>query len=253
MRRFTTWILTLACVAVVSDGARAEWRLGVGLQGGAITSSRLYRAAADDNITWRWTQPGGAEDLRGSEVLVETKGLFDGDLANVLQFGVRFTVLSADSPWGGVFSVAVSDLDVNAKVRSTQQNVDDVIWDQFFTTQIHAVGTYALAPEETRTPFLLGGLGWVQRSSEGATLDQGSLALIGGAGLRLGGTDGWVFDLEVRGVWSALDFDDEDARLEASIAAQNQVVQPDSPSDYRFEGEGAALAFEFNASWSYIF
>lgn len=250
MRRFTIWILTLACAAAVADTARAEWRFGVGLQGGAITSSRLYRASADDATTWRWSQPAGAEDLRGSEVLVETNGLFDGDFANVLQFGVRFTVLSPDSPWGGVFSVALSDLDVNAKVRSTRDNVDDVIWDQFFTAQIHAVGTYALAPTENRTPFLLGGLGWVQRSAEGSTLDQGSPALIAGAGLRLGGTEGSVFDLELRGVWSMLDFDEEEARLEASIAAQNQQ---DAPSEFRFDGEDAALAFEFNASWSYIF
>ena len=253
MRKLSTWILVLTCLAATVESARAEWRYGLGLQGGAITSSRLYRAAADDRITWRWEQPGGAEDLRGSEVLVETNGLFDGDLANVLQFGVRFTMLSEESPWGGLLTIALSDLDVNAKVRSTRDNVDDVIWDQFFTTQVHAVGTYAFAPGE-RTPYLLGGLGWVQRSSEGPSLDQGGPAVVLGAGLRFGGGRGWLFDLELRGAWSTLDLDEEDARLEGLIEAQNQVVQPpDTPSDYRFEGEDAALAVEINASWSYVF
>lgn len=252
MRRVLTTMTTLAVLAGVTGVAQAEWRFGAGFMGGSIASSRLYRASAFDRADWNWEQPAGDARIQGSEVLVETSGLFDADFASSLQLGLRVSMVSEESRWGGVFTLAFADLDVVAKRRTTRDNVDEVIWDQFFTTQIHAVGTYSLALDE-KTPYLLGGIGWVQRGSEGESLDQGSPAVVVGAGMRFWNGGRSLIDLELRGVWSPLDLDDEDARLSTDIEAQNERDRPGLPSEYDFDGESAALAIEINASWSYVF
>ena len=244
----------LVAVVVLTTGvtsAQAQWRFAVGLTGGVSTGDRIYRAQADDRSTWRWELPTGGTDLRGTEVLVESAGVFEADSpADALQFGARFTVFSNQSPWGGILSFGLSDLDVEATRRTTQDNVDEVPWDQFFTTQVHAVGTYSIEPT-TSTPYLLAGFGWLSMDSEGDALDQSSPALVLGGGYRIGGQGTWVLDVEVRGVWASLDLDDERARLEADI--EQQAAALDTASQFRFDGEDTYRAIELTVSTSLAF
>jgi hypothetical protein len=244
----------LVAVVVLTIGvttAQAQWRFAVGLTGGVSTGDRIYRAQADDLVSWRWELPTGGSDVRGTEVLVESAGLFEADSpADALQFGARFTVFSNESPWGGILSFGLSDLDVEATRRTTQDNVDEVPWDQFFTTQVHAVGTYSIQPK-TSTPYLLGGLGWLSMDSEGDALDQSSPALVLGGGYRIGGQGRWMLDVEIRGVWASLDLDDERARLEAAIEQQADALATDS--QFRFDGEDTYRAIELTVSTSLAF
>ncbi|HKK73403.1 MAG TPA: hypothetical protein VKA86_19535 [Candidatus Krumholzibacteria bacterium] len=244
-------VLTVVVCTTSVTAAQAQWRFAVGLSGGVSTGDRIYRAQADDDVSWRWELPTGGSDVRGTEVLVESAGVFEADNpGDALQFGARFTVFSNESPWGGILSFGLSDLDVEATRRTTQDNVDEVPWDQFFTTQVHAVGTYSIQPK-TSTPYLLAGLAWVSLDSEGDALDQSSPALVLGGGYRIGGRGAWMFDVEIRGVWASLDLDDEQARLETGI--EQQAETRDTASGFEFVGEDTYRAIEFTVSTSLAF
>ena len=237
MRSFSTVTLPLVVLALLLCGsdpgaARAEWRWGIGLTGGYETSSKLYRVRSDQEVPPPvWTQPGGNGTVTGEEIRAEVQGF--------ASFGGRITA-EHGSGWGGILSVTLSDLDVDAIRRTVSQNVDTVPWDQFFVINVQAVGTWSWL-REGDTPYLLAGVGMSSLNSEGPELDQTAFGPVIGAGYRFHIGRMFQFDLEIRDAIVAVDLDDEEARLREDVDVSS------------FEGEDRIHLFEVSGTISLMF
>jgi opacity protein-like surface antigen len=228
MRRIALFVGSVIVLVAMAEPALAQWRWGIGLNGGYETGGKLYRVKSDQAAP-RWPRPDGSGTVDGTELRAEIDGF--------ASFGVRAT-LEHPRGLGAILSASISDLDVSVIRRTLAENVDKVPWDQWFTIQVQAVGTWTLL-REGNSPYLLAGLGLTSFDSEGDALDQSALGLVVGAGYRVRLNRMWMLDLEFRDTFVALDLDEEAARL--------------SDISSSFEEEGRAQVVELSATLSLMF
>lgn len=228
MRRVALFMGWMFVFAAMAEPALAQWRWGIGLNGGYETGGNLYRVKSDQAAP-RWPRPDGGGTVDGTELRAEIDGF--------ASFGVRAT-LEHPRGLGAIVSASISDLDVNVIRRTLAENVDKVPWDQWFTIQVQAVATWTLL-REGNSPYLLAGFGLTSFDSEGEALDQSALGLVVGAGYRVRLNRMWMLDLEFRDTFVSLDLDDEAARL--------------SDISSSFEEEGRVQIVELSATLSLMF
>jgi hypothetical protein len=129
MRRIALFVGSVFVLVAMAEPALAQWRWGIGLNGGYETGGKLYRVKSDQAAP-RWPRPDGSGTVDGTELRAEIDGF--------ASFGVRAT-LEHPRGLGAILSASISDLDVSVIRRTLAENVDKVPWDQWFTIQVQAV------------------------------------------------------------------------------------------------------------------
>lgn len=206
----TTIFLVLAIAAAIGiDVARADVSVGVGGEAGWFAGGRLWKAEAGQSR--EWIVPDGSISYFGEEATVEMESFAIGGLS---------VVARSDTGWGVIGRIVFSDIGVKALIRDGRDAVETFEWDQYFVVNAQVVGTWSFAPGAPNTPYVLGGLGFSNLSSEGGAANQSGANFVFGGGWRFG-SRGTILDIEVRDTIMPLDFDDEEARLRERVLPED--------------------------------
>jgi hypothetical protein len=224
----TTVALATVCTLVLATPSKAEF--GIGLTVGGYNGDRLY--STESAVARNWINPTGDVSSLGTELLV--------DAESWALFG-----LEAFIPFRGHLGVrvdaAISEVDIDGKVRDSSGATQTLQWDQFLVMDFVAQATWRFGKDPASYPYVAAGPVLSVTSSEGSTLDQTLPGIAWGAGWRLSALEGYYFDFGVRVGTFWPSYDDEEARLR------------ESGSSFEFDGKSPMHTLAASITVGYVF